>query len=253
MLAFKESQSGARLDDVHSTLDASKGSRRQEGVLAWAAPSNLSAGVEVADPVSGVEGKTYTHEGGVFRLHNVVNQTFRKVHRANNADDAETWADGEVANTLNGHESSGVRATVAVVTHALTHEGHDASEDGTGRGTPLVVTGAVSSKWAKGTGGPAGDEAYNLTTEVAPTVNGTQRQQVDGAMAVQVGRPRRLTPTECERLMGWPDGWTDIPNEKGKPASDSARYKAIGNGCVSHVAEWIGRELLWRMYHDTTR
>ena len=35
---------------------------------------------------------------------------------------------------------------------------------------------------------------------------------------------RRLTPLECERLQGFPDGWTDIPN-----ASDSARYKALGN------------------------
>ncbi|KAF5057880.1 C-5 cytosine-specific DNA methylase [anaerobic digester metagenome] len=35
---------------------------------------------------------------------------------------------------------------------------------------------------------------------------------------------RRLTPLECERLQGYPDGWTDIPT-----ASDSARYKALGN------------------------
>ena len=35
---------------------------------------------------------------------------------------------------------------------------------------------------------------------------------------------RRLTPLECERLQGYPDGWTDVPS-----ASDSARYKALGN------------------------
>ena len=35
---------------------------------------------------------------------------------------------------------------------------------------------------------------------------------------------RRLTPLECERLQGFPDSWTDIPS-----ASDSARYKALGN------------------------
>ena len=35
---------------------------------------------------------------------------------------------------------------------------------------------------------------------------------------------RRLTPLECERLQGYPDGWTDVPG-----ASDSARYKALGN------------------------
>jgi site-specific DNA-cytosine methylase len=45
---------------------------------------------------------------------------------------------------------------------------------------------------------------------------------------------RRLTPLECERLQGFPDGWTDIPG-----ASDSARYKALGNSvaipCVNFV------------------
>jgi len=44
--------------------------------------------------------------------------------------------------------------------------------------------------------------------------------------------------------MGWPDGWTDIPDDNGKPASDSARYKACGNGVVSHCVEWIARRLL---------
>lgn len=49
---------------------------------------------------------------------------------------------------------------------------------------------------------------------------------------------RRLTPLECERLQGFPDGWTDIPN-----ASDSARYKALGNSvaipCVDYVLQGI--------------
>lgn len=62
--------------------------------------------------------------------------------------------------------------------------------------------------------------------------------------AVQAGRPRRLLPIECERLMGWDDGWTDVPDPKGKPMADSHRYKMCGNGVVSHVAEWIGRQLL---------
>lgn len=44
---------------------------------------------------------------------------------------------------------------------------------------------------------------------------------------------RRLTPTECERLMSWPDGWT-------LPGSDSRRYAGCGDGVVANVAEWIG-------------
>ena len=47
---------------------------------------------------------------------------------------------------------------------------------------------------------------------------------------------RRLTPLECERLQGFPDGWTDIPN-----ASDSARYKALGNSVAIPCVEYILR------------
>lgn len=84
----------------------------------------------------------------------------------------------------------------------------DASEDG----TPLVA-GTVSSKWAKGTGGPAGDEAYNLTLQAGV---------------------RRLTPTECERLQGFPDGWT-------AGQADAHRYRQMGNAVCVPVVEWIGR------------
>ena len=53
---------------------------------------------------------------------------------------------------------------------------------------------------------------------------------------------RRLTPLECERLQGFPDGWTDIPN-----ASDSARYNALGNSvaipCVEFIMSRIAAEI----------
>ena len=56
---------------------------------------------------------------------------------------------------------------------------------------------------------------------------------------VMVGyRVRRLTPLECERLQGLPDGWTDIPE-----ASDSARYKAIGNSVAIPCVAWIMRKI----------
>lgn len=53
---------------------------------------------------------------------------------------------------------------------------------------------------------------------------------------------RRLTPLECERLQGFPDGWTDVPH-KGKPASDSARYKALGNSMAVNVMRWLGERI----------
>ena len=50
---------------------------------------------------------------------------------------------------------------------------------------------------------------------------------------------RRLTPLECERLQGFPDGWTNIPS-----ASDSARYKALGNSVAIPCVEFILRGIV---------
>ena len=62
-----------------------------------------------------------------------------------------------------------------------------------------------------------------------------------GAYVAQQSAVRRLTPTECERLMSWPDGWTSVDGDK---TPDGRRYKACGNGVVSNVSEWIGRRIL---------
>ena len=49
---------------------------------------------------------------------------------------------------------------------------------------------------------------------------------------------RRLTPLECERLQGFPDNYTNIPG-----ASDSARYKALGNSMAVNVMQLIGQRI----------
>jgi len=49
-------------------------------------------------------------------------------------------------------------------------------------------------------------------------------------------RIRRLTPTECERLQGFPDGWT-------KGLSDTQRYKVLGNAVTVNVVEFLGKKL----------
>lgn len=54
---------------------------------------------------------------------------------------------------------------------------------------------------------------------------------------------RRLTPVECERLQGFPDGHTDILHN-GKPAADGPRYKAIGNSKAVPCIQWIGARLM---------
>ena len=99
------------------------------------------------------------------------------------------------------------------------------------------VSGAVSAKWAKGTGGPAGDEAYNLVTVASGT---NQVPTVHNNMQV-----RRLTPIECERLQGMPDNHTRIPwrNKPAEDCPDGPRYKASGNSRAVPVRRWIGQRI----------
>jgi site-specific DNA-cytosine methylase len=70
-----------------------------------------------------------------------------------------------------------------------------------------------------------------------PLAAGAHPPSMVNAMAV-----RRLTPTECERLQGFPDGYTDIqPN--GKQTPDGPRYKALGNSMAVPVMNWIGKRI----------
>jgi len=68
---------------------------------------------------------------------------------------------------------------------------------------------------------------------------------------------RRLTPLECERLQGYPDGWTLIPdyidsNGKKKAVSDSARYKALGNSIALPPWKWVLKRLCSHYERDAT-
>lgn len=64
----------------------------------------------------------------------------------------------------------------------------------------------------------------------------------------QTSTVRRLTPTECERLQGFPDGWTsqrfDEKKQEVIPQADSNRYKQMGNAVAVPVVEWIVRRLV---------
>lgn len=54
---------------------------------------------------------------------------------------------------------------------------------------------------------------------------------------------RRLTPTECERLQGFPDGWTQVPH-RNKPAADGPRYKSLGNSMCVFNMRWLGIRII---------
>ena len=112
------------------------------------------------------------------------------------------------------------------VTHTLRADGFDASEDGTGRGQPIVC---------HGTQDPCtGNLAYAL---------GRNNGGENVILSAPIYAVRRLMPVECERLQGFPDGWTDVPTTKGKRAADGPRYKQLGNSMAVKVMRWIGHRI----------
>ena len=96
-------------------------------------------------------------------------------------------------------------------------------------------------------------------------VNGTLQAKSSGGTSYNLNNVcrereivRRLTPMECERLQGFPDGWTDIgawTDEKGKlhkESSDSARYKALGNSIALPPWKWVLKRLCAQYERDAT-
>lgn len=165
------------------------------------------------------------------------------------------------------------------VTHSLRGEGFDASEDGTGRGTPLVSatlrsrhknvdiemtllpfdTTQITS--AKNRSSPQpGDPCHPLSASghpaaVAFSPSASGKQTTLGASELSptlknttpVGVTdrrgvRRLTPLESERLQGMPDDWTLVPH-RCKPMADGPRYKAVGNSMAVPCMRWIGERI----------
>lgn len=66
--------------------------------------------------------------------------------------------------------------------------------------------------------------------------NGNAAAYNGSLYVVQDGRIRRLTPLECERLMGFPDNYTNLPG-----ARRTSRYQAVGNSWAVQVVRWLGR------------
>lgn len=154
---------------------------------------------------------------------------------------------GEISPTLTVGADGGPKwiGILAEVAHALTHEGADASVDGTGRGTPVVVGTLESRERGGGFPGTDGALAGHVVANAicAREAKGWEPESQVGNGTVTHGIPRRLMPIECERLMAWEDDHTLVPDAKGKLLSDAARYKAIGNGCAAVHSQWIG----WRL------
>ncbi|MCU1776184.1 DNA cytosine methyltransferase [Pseudomonas sp. 14P_5.3_Bac1] len=146
-------------------------------------------------------------------------------------------------NHSGSHANAGGQVAVCItgdITHTLKAEGFDASEDGTGRGQPLVPAYSTKLHHTAALGAGKWYEEYTASLDAcSPPPALLAPTQV-----------RRLVPVECERLQGMADDYTLIP-WRGKPASecpDGPRYKAIGNSKAVTVVRWIGRRLLKQLH-----
>ncbi|MCP5884043.1 phage N-6-adenine-methyltransferase [Klebsiella pneumoniae] len=164
------------------------------------------------------------------------------------ADDNQAQAGHIIAECANGD-----------ISHTLKAEGFDGSEDGTGRGIPVIAFGGgntggnidvAACLTAKGqridfeveTFAVHGTQDLDTNLELAHTLGRNHGQENAISNGVQV---RRLMPVECERLQGFPDNHTLI-SWRGKEATecpDGPRYRAIGNSMAVPVMRWIGERI----------
>jgi DNA (cytosine-5)-methyltransferase 1 len=179
----------------------------------------------------------------------------------------ERGGDTETGRTLDCTGADPTRKQGGILVTPLRADGFDASEDGTGRGTPLVPVvipileaGARTCKSTDdpraGMGiGEPGDSMYTLRSGKQHAIGFHSRQDPisaedvmlpieakQGQALMQGMAVRRLTPRECERLQGFEDGYTLI-TYRGKPAADGPRYKALGNSFAVPVVRWLGERI----------
>jgi len=166
---------------------------------------------------------------------------FTKSRRAQNVDDYETWVESDVTNTLNTFDLGDIRTTTLIIFYG-------------NRVADIRIQGDVINtlQARMGTGGNNMPIlAYSIREDAkANNFSATEIEQARALQSLQPSvqshhaqtfiaepmRVRRLTPTECERLQGFPDGWTD-------EQSDTQRYKQMGNAVTVNVIEWIGSRL----------
>ncbi len=154
--------------------------------------------------------------------------------------DARGNGDGITSPTMTGDHNSRVTDYTAITLQGDTVAGALLARDykGPGRADSLgrVIAQPVGADLYNGT--LTGDKATTLTTATGQGGASTGPSVIEKIIRWIV---RRLTPTECERLQGYPDGWTDLGewvDSKGKAhkAADTPRYKALGNSIA--LPQW---------------
>jgi DNA (cytosine-5)-methyltransferase 1 len=173
-------------------------------------------------------------QGGTAVMQPIALQDVTPREKAQNG---RGWNDDGTSYTVDTHATQGVAQPIAW-SEELT-----ASIDLAG----TVQRGGAGGRH-DGVAQPVGVDCYNwaLTGDVSITLKRGDGNPAVNQPTVLLGMAvRRLTPVECERLQGFPDGYTEISWRK-KPASecpDGPRYKALGNSWAVPVVRWIGKRI----------
>lgn len=156
---------------------------------------------------------------------------------------------GGVTTTLNAFDNGGEsRATVLIIDGTRVGDVRVTDEEtmqtviqrwGTGGGNVPAIAYALdslSSNSMKSSNPNSGSREITLSKTIDTNALNPAANQGGVAIVDQPLQVRRLTPMECERLQGFPDGWTDTQ-------SDSQRYRQMGNAVTVNVIESIGQQL----------
>ena len=282
---WKESQSGVRCGDVHATLDANKGSRRMEGVAIPFDTTQITSKANYSTPRAGdtdlplaagahPPAIVFTANGHGEDANSEAQDGLRVNREAAIAftcKDSGQDATEEISPTLrsmsedDGNANGGGQVAIAFTPGNLTRGGArpptqkshrpSSATRGAGLATSFLTSrstgrmvGAKSAVAFRPTGGTHSVEA---SVECSPSIKVGSGLDIPSPPAVMLGMAvRRLTPVECERLMGFPNDYTLIPY-RGKPAADGPRYKALGNSMAVPVMRWIGERI--QMVEDILR
>lgn len=226
--------------EVHERLMCA-GFKGNQGSLA----GSIGYEVEVAPTIlAGQEGHVMFSCGGFSNYHEDDKAATQRASIAKHSDvdlviipinDQATHENGHCNGSMVGVPGDPMYSLTVQDRHAVMVENHPADSR-----VKLDETGICQTLTSRmGTGGgnvpmlmAHGQANAEVVEDGCPALTCNHEQPI--LFPREAMRVRRLTPLECERLQGYQDGWTDIPG-----ASDSGRYKALGNSLAIPCAEFV--------------
>ena len=229
--------------EVTATVGTSLASSSGQAIAFQSSYSNVAIKEEITPPILAAQGTTGNK--GICVCHgsqHPINNTNELANCLGTNNGTENIVAYTIHDDPTPKVSDGVSGTIrAQRQHAVAYTIHADP-------TPKVSEGVSGTLRSQGGGGIVPPNVvygfqprlYSNVVQGTPTLCATDYK--DPMTLVTDSVVRRLTPMECERLQGFPDGYTDVPHN-GKPASKSARYKALGNSMAVPVMRYIAEQL----------